>query len=231
MKRKALFIVIGIALLITHFNFCFSQQVETRVLPPFNKVRVADNINVKLIPGNENKAELRVKNISIDKVLIDVKNAELQFRTQGIFNDADIDVVVYYTEPIIKLSTTFGGLVRTDSVLVSDKLELDCRLDGFTNLLIDVNELKISAGQGSDVYVAGKSKKTVIDATTGANVRTELLLSEDADVKSVLGAHVWLNVRNNFKARAISGGKIYYSVKPAGEFKVSCSTGGEVLQQ
>lgn len=208
-----------------------AQQPETRNLQAFNRVRVADNINVTLVPGNESKAVLHLKNIMNEKVLITVTNAELQLKTEGVFNNSDIHITVYYTEPLKKLTTTFGGLVRTDSVLQSDKLELDCRLDGFTNLLIDVNELKISAGQGSDVYVSGKANKTIIDATTGAKVRTETLISENADVKCVLGAKVWLNVRNNFKARAVSGGKIYYSVHPAGDFKKSWSTGGEILQQ
>lgn len=231
MKRNAQNIVIGIALFVSQFNFCFSQQVETRVLPPFNKVRVSNNINVKLIPGNENKAELLLKNITSDNVLIEVNNDELQFKTKGIFSNSDINVIVYYTESIKKISTTLGGMVRSDSVLVSNNLELDCKIDGFTNIIIDVNELKISAGQGADVYVSGKSKNTVIDATTGANVRAQSLISENAEVKSVLTAEVWLDVQNNFIAKAISGGKIYYSKLPAGEFKISNSTGGEVLQQ
>ena len=201
------------------------------MIQPFNKIRVADNINVTLVPGNENKAEMRLKNIMNEKVLITVANAELQFKTEGVFNNADINITVYYTEPIKKLTTTFGGLVRTDSVLKSDKLELECKLDGFANLLIDVNELKMSAGQGADVYIAGKSKRTIIEANTGANVRTEKLVTEDAEVKSILGATVWVYVQNNFKAQAISGGKIYYSVQPSGDFKKSWSTGGEILQQ
>lgn len=231
MKSNAQNFLIGITLFIFQYYFAFSQQAETRLLQPFNKLRVANNINLKLIPGSENKAELHLKNITSDKVLIEENNDELQFKTKGIFSNADINVIVYYTESIKKISTTVGGMVRSDSVLVSDNLELDCKLDGYVNIIIDVSELKINAGQGADVYVAGKSNKTIVDATTGANVRTELLISENAEVKSLLGAEVWLNVRNNFKAQAISGGKIYYSEKPAGEFKVSSSTGGEVLQQ
>ncbi|MCX7743697.1 MAG: DUF2807 domain-containing protein [Flavobacteriales bacterium] len=231
MKRNVLHIITVLMLFVLQHHLCFAQQLETKALKLFNKVKVSNNINVTLIPGNENKAELRLKNISSDKVFIDVNNAELQVKTQGIFNDADIHVVVFYTEALKKISTSFGGLIRSDSLLISDKLELDCRLDGFANLLIDVNELKISAGQGSNVNVAGKSKNTVIDATTGANVKTELLISDNAVVKSIMGAQVWINVRNNFNAQAVSGGKIYYSIQPTGEFKKSTSTGGEILQQ
>ncbi len=194
-------------------------------------MRVANNINVKRIHGNENKAELYMKNITIDKVLIEKNNDKLQFKTKGVISNADNNVIVYYTESIKKISTTSGGMVRLDSVLVSDNLELDCKLDGYVNIIIDVNEFKINVGHGADVYVAGKSNKSIVVATTGANIRTQLLISEKAEVRSLLGADVRLNVRNNFKAQAISGGKIYYSAKPAGKFKVSSSTGGEILQQ
>ncbi len=130
----------------------WSQQPEIRMIQPFNKVKVADNINVTLVPGNENKAELRLKNILNENVLISMSNAELQFKTKGVFNNADIKITVYYTEPINKLTTTFGCMVRADSVLKSDKLELKCKLDGFANLFVEVNELKISACQGADIY-------------------------------------------------------------------------------
>ncbi len=80
------------------------------------------------------------------------------------------------------------------------------------------------------IFISGKLKMTIIEANTGANVRTEKLVSVDADVKSILGATVWVNVQNNFEAQAMGGGKIYYSILPTGDFKKSLSTGGEILQ-
>jgi hypothetical protein len=231
MYRTILFCFVWFASLCTGVFDSWSQQSEIRMIQPFHKVRVSNNINVTLVPGKENKAELSTKNIMNEKVLINVFNDELLIKTDGVFSNADVNIIVYYTEPIKKITTTFGGLVRSDSVLKSEKLELECKLDGFANLLLDVNELKITAGQGADVYINGKSKMTIIEANTGANVRTEKLVTEDADVKSILRATVWVNVKNNFKAHAVSGGKIYYSVQPSGDFKKSWSTGGEILQQ
>ena len=211
------------------FSSLCAQVQETRNLTLFTKVKVSDNITITLIPAQENKIEIFPKNIMNEKIVTSVINDEFVIKTEGILNDADIKAILYYTQPIVKITPTFGGLAKCDIELNSNELIIDANLDGFTNLLVNTKKITVYAGQGSDVYVSGKSEVVNIDASSGSKVKMEKLVCTDATVKSILGAKVWISPSQQFDAKAVSGGKIYYRQLPAGNFSKNYSLGGQIL--
>lgn len=213
------------------FGFCFSQKQETRELKTFSKIHVANLIIAVLQKDVESKVMLDPKGDAwIEEIKTEVSGKELSIRSEGKFRDASIFCYVHYTESITRLSPQFGGIIRTDTgqVLESKKLEIDAGIDGVTNLNVNLDELIIHAGTGADIYVKGKADKVTVNATSGAKVHLDDLECTDAIVSSSIGAKVWLTAKNNYKATAGSGGKIYYYAEPSGTFDRNRITGGNV---
>ncbi len=223
--------IILVSLFICFGGFVYTQKQETRPLKPFDKVSIQDRIIVLLEFDTVSKVMLDPKGDAWnEEIKTDVSGSELDIHSQGRFRDAQIFCYVHYSKPITKLITRYGGIFRTDSneVLESKKLEIDAKIDGFTNLNINVDELTISAGSGSDIYIKGKANKVTIHATSGAKIHLEDLECNDAVVTCSMGAKVWLTAKVNYKATAGTGGKIYYYAEPSGNFERSRITGGNV---
>ena len=224
-------VLLTILLLITLSGFCFSQKQETRPLKSFSKVLAANRIIAILQQGTESKVVLNPEEDAWnEEVTTRVNGKELAIRSEGMYRESSIFCYVYYNQSITSLTAQYGGIIRTDSnsVLETKKLEIYATVDGFANLNIAVDELIIEAGSGSDIYLKGKAGKVTVHATNGAKVHLDDLECEDAIVTSIIGAKVWLTAKNNYKATAGSGGKIYYHTEPAGNFERSRITGGNV---
>lgn len=209
----------------------FAQKQETRTLKIFSKVRALDRIIVVLQRDTESKVLLDPKgDVWNEEIKTTVSGGELNISSEGKFRDANIFCYVHYTQSITVLSVRSGGIIRTDSneVLESKKLEINATADGFTNINIKVDELIVDAGSGSDIYIRGKAGKVTVYATSGAKVHLEDLECDDAIVSCVIGAKVWLTAKVSYKAKAGSGGKIYYYSEPSGNFERNRTTGGNV---
>jgi hypothetical protein len=208
-----------------------AQRTETRPLKTFQHISIQDRIVVILVDDTLNQVVLKPEaDAWIEEVKTSVSGKELDIHADGRFRDSRIFCYVHHAQAITRLTTRYGGIYRTDSLQVyhTPKLELDAKIDGFANLNIDVEELVISAGSGSDIYIRGKAQKVVVNATSGAKIHLEDLECEDAEVNSSMGAKVWLTAKNNYKATAGTGGKIYYYAEPAGNFERNRITGGNV---
>ncbi len=209
----------------------FAQKQEIRPLKSFSKVSVSDRIIVLLQPDTISQVILNPRGDAWnEEIKTHVDGKDLSIRSDGRFREAAIFCYVHYTQPIVNLSARYGGIIRTDSLVVlqTKKLEINATIDGFTNLDVSVDELIIDAGAGSDIYVKGKAGKVTVHATSGAKIHLDDLECEDAEVNCSLGAKVWLTAKNNYKATAGSGGKIYYYAEPSGTFDRNRITGGNV---
>ncbi len=210
----------------------YSQNPETRSLSSFTKIQVSEQIVLVLEQADENKIYLEsAPQVWNEDIVTEVTNGVLSVRTKGQWQfDKAVFCHLYCAEELTKLSATEGGIIRTDStaVLKSKKLEINATIDGFFNLNVDVDELNIKAGQGSDIYIKGHAKKVMIDASAGAKVHMEELDCREAKITAFMGSKVWLTATDSYIAHAGTGAKIYYTQVPTGEFKRSKVTGGNV---
>lgn len=226
MKAKLGIVLIGLSI-----GLIQAQKPQTRPLKSFTKLSVSDRIIAILQPDSINEVTIDPKGDAwIEEVKTSVSGKELQISSEGRFRDAAIFCYVHYSAPIVYLSTRYGGIIRTDSLMILEtkKLEVAATIDGFTNLNIAVDELIVDAGSGSDIYIKGKANKVTVHAYSGAKIHLDDLECENATVTSSLGAKVWLTAKNNYKATAGTGGKIYYYAEPSGIFERSRITGGNV---
>lgn len=209
----------------------YAQKNETRSLSPYTQVRVANNVVITLAPGAAPEINLSVKNTMNEKVKTEVSSGEFKITTEGVLSEAEVSGTLYYTTPPAKLIPTYGGMIRSDIPVTTDKLEIEAKLDGYTRLTVEVKDLVISAGQGSDIYISGKAENVTVNALSGAKVHLENLECTSADVTAGLGSKVWLTAIKHYRAKATMGSKIYYSKEPAFSFEKDYKSGGEILMQ
>lgn len=212
--------------------FSYSQKPETREVKTFSKIYVNDRIVAILVEDTISKVFLNPETGAWNEELHTKSDGkQLTISSDGKFRDSKMFCYVHYDQPIVYMDVDGGGIIRTDSnhVLETKKLEIKANIDGFTNLDVKVDELIISAGSGCDIYVKGFANKVTVYGSTGAKVHLDDLECNDAIVTSNMGAKVWLTAKKNYKAKAGSGGKIYYYAEPSGEFERDRITGGDIL--
>jgi hypothetical protein len=209
----------------------FGQKPETRPLKPFSKISIQDRIIAYLQSGDLPQVFIDPKGDAWnEEIKTIVSGSILDIKSDGKFRDAQIYCFVQYSGEITELIARYGGKFITDSgvVFAGKKLLLDAKIDGFANMDVSVDELEITAGSGSDVYIRGKAKKVIIHATSGAKIHLDDLDCDDAEVHCAMGAKVWLTAKTSYKATAGTGGKIYYYSEPTGNFERNRITGGNV---
>jgi hypothetical protein len=213
-------------------KFSYAQKQETRDVKTFSKIYVNDRIIAILVEDTISKIFLNPEaGAWNEECQTKSDGKQLNISSEGKFRDSKMFCYVHYDQPIVYIDVDGGGIIRTDSnqVLETKKLEIKANIDGFTNLNVKVDELIISAGSGCDIYVKGFANKVTVYGTTGSKIHLEDLECMDAEVTSNMGAKVWLTAKKNYKAKAGSGGKIYYYAEPSGEFERSRITGGDIL--
>jgi len=146
----------------------FSQKPETRMMKPFTKISVQDRIIAYLESGDVNEVFLDPKGDAWnEEIKTAVSESTLDIKSDGRYRDAKIFCFVTYLSEITELIARNGGKFITDSGIIfkGKKLLLDAKIDGFANMDVSLDELEISAGSRSDIYIRGKAKKVIIHAT------------------------------------------------------------------
>jgi len=216
---------------ILSFAQCVIAQTPIRKpLEAFNRIRVANQSQLLLVPSDSSILDITLQNIPADKVITEVSDGEFSIRTKGMHNLPMIKGSLYFSQPLEKISATLSGWVKSEQKIKSHRLEIEVKIDGYIHVIVDVDELFIVAGQGSIVQVEGNARFVQIDANSGATVRTGDLKCTDAQVTSAMGAEVWLSATKDYTAKALTGGIIYYKTEPSGTFHRTESSGGKILQ-
>lgn len=224
MKSKILLILI-----VSTLSFSFAQKERFMDLKPFTKIRVADKIKARIKQSDKNRITIRVAKNDADVIMYEVQNSQLRVYTVGIFNELEAEVLIEFNSELTDIIPTYGAKIVSDSTITSKKLKIDGSLDGLVQLNLDVENLTVDAGQGSDLYIEGKCEKAKIEVHTGGKINAKNLNVENAEVKAATGAKIWITANVNFIAKAYSGGKIYFKSKPTDSFEKLEVLGGQVI--
>ena len=104
--KKTLSIFFILIFLISNQSFAsVLRDTEVRKLDDFSKVTVATGINLVLVAGSKNEAEIEVDNIDLDDIITRVSGDKLTIKIQnwgigikkGKHNRIDITLTVSYT--------------------------------------------------------------------------------------------------------------------------------------
>lgn len=193
----------------------WGQEKETRKLNSFDAISVTGDIELVLVKGAEEQAEIFAEGIPSDKLTLRVVRGELVLKLlNAIFYKGEhLKVVVTYKE-IREVRALAGASVRSEATIQSDQLYLKAGSGANVSVAVSVNSLDVGATEGGVVEVKGTAQKQDAAAHTGGTYKGFDLTCKRAYVRAGTGgvAEVW--AEEELDATANTGGEIIYKGNP-----------------
>lgn len=235
--RKNLFLLMTFFLATFTFSSCTfigpsvkgNGQVSrvTREITGFTGIEAANGLEVFLVPDTR---EFVV--VEADENLHEVIETELKHKTLDIYTHERIrwaksrKVYVHFTA-LERLKSSSGSQVRSESTIMSKSLEI--KASSGSQQYLEINSVKFTgrSSSGAQIHLSGKADRAELKASSGAHIKGQDFVTKYciADVSS--GAHIWIDVQEDFTGEASSGGHIYYSGNPS-QTTINASSGGAI---
>ncbi|KPK87812.1 MAG: hypothetical protein AMS27_01440 [Bacteroides sp. SM23_62_1] len=204
-------------------------QAQRTELSPFNKIEVGSDIDVQLILDKTGGIEWSLKNIEADKIITQVENNTLKLRTKpGIYKDAEIKAMVYYTD-LQSINSKSRATIWSEEELYVNKIRFIINNGGECRLIIHADTITASVTEGSIITLKGETKFLDVKVGTGATFSGYDLDTEEAVVLANSAGKAKIAVNKYLKATATSKGFIGYIGEPEKVDK-EATLGGEILQ-
>jgi len=187
-------------------------QVEKNV-GDFTKVTSFDQIDVFLIPSNENKVVLDGKNA--DEVELVNKNGELKIRmplTKMLDGD-NISVTVYFKN-ITAVEANEGSRIACGDMIKSTAFDIIAKEGSEVKLILTVSKLNARVANGSKITLEGKAKNQEILVNSGGIYEASTFKTEQTTITGNAGGIAEIFATDLVEAKVRAGGDITIYGKP-----------------
>lgn len=123
-----------------------------------------------------------------------------------------------------------GAQVHTDEMIKVKKFTSTASSGSMQYLNINTQGFYAKTSSGAHITVKGKTQDADLKASSGSHLRAGDLASENGIADASSGAHIYVDVTNDFEAEASSGGQIYYSGNPRST-NINTSSGGNIRKK
>lgn len=191
----------------------FSQDSVTKNLGDFNKVTSFDQIDVLLVPANENKIILNGE--GAQEVELVNKNGELKIRmpiTKMLKGDG-ISATVYYKN-IDAVEANEGSRISSEATFEATNFDIIAKEGSEIKLLLDVSRVSVKASDGAKIYLEGKAKNQDIVINSGAILDAKKLGTEQTIITVNAGGEADIFATEFVDAKVRAGGNISIFGKP-----------------
>lgn len=208
-------------------------QSDTQRFDDFDGVTASGNIELVLIPDDENYAEIEVKKISIDKLEIDMKGSTLKFKlkNRGLLNlfggNGKAIIELHYTENLERIGASASADISSSDVLRTGDLRLKSTSGSTITLKLECDDIDVSASSGADIVLNGEFNNQKVSVSSGASYESDDVESRKAEAKVSSGGNIKIWATDVLIGKASSGGNINYRGYPT-KTDLSSSSGGSV---
>jgi len=201
---------IGLLLLLFTTKWLLAQE---KTVGDFTKVTAFDQIDVVLIPSDENKVIL--SGSGSDEVELINKNDELKIRMPltKMFSGDAISATVYYTK-LNAVEANEGSRIGSDLLVSSEDFSIITKEGSSVELTLDVKNLLVKMNDGSKVNLEGKSDNQDVLLNSGSVYKAEKLQTTSTTITANAGAEGSVRASDLADAKCRAGGKIYIYGKP-----------------
>ncbi|UMY66370.1 MULTISPECIES: head GIN domain-containing protein [unclassified Flavobacterium] len=184
----------------------FSQEIS-REVGAFDKVSAFDQIDVLLIPSDENKVILNGK--EAEKVEIVNKNGELKIRMplgRLLAGDA-ISATVFYTK-LEAVEANEGSRIACEKAVETTLFEVEAKEGGEVRMVLNVGKLNVKASGGARVSLDGTATNQEVIVNSGAEYNASKLVTGQTVVTANAGGNADVNASELVEAKVRAGGNI-----------------------
>lgn len=173
----------------------------------FHKVTSFDQIDVILVPGNENIVQIDGK--SADDVELINKNGELKIRMKllKLLDGDHISVTVYYKE-IDAVEANEGSRISCTDKIESTSFDIIAKEGSEVKLLLNIEKLNVRTSNGSTVNISGTAKFQEVVVNSGANYQAESLETQQTEIVCNAGGNARIFATKLVDAKVRAGGNI-----------------------
>jgi hypothetical protein len=217
---------IGLLLLLFTTKWLLAQEKK---VGDFTKVTAFDQIDVMLIPSDENKVILNGS--GSDEVELINKNGELKIRMPltKMFSGDNISATVYYIK-LNAVEANEGSRIGSDLLVSSEDFNIITKEGSSVELTLDVKNLLVKMNDGSKVNLEGKSDNQDVLVNSGSVYRAEKLQTTATTITANTGAEGSIRVSDLADAKCRAGGKVYIYGKPM-RINKKIIAGGEIYEK
>jgi hypothetical protein len=201
MMKKTIFTLI---LLVS--GLTSAQELEKK-LGDFTSLKTFDNIAVKLIKANENRAVISGEHAS--KVQFVNKDGVLKIRLalKKSYQGAETYVSLYYKNLYV-LDANEGSFILSDETMKTLDIELRAQEGAGIRVLLDVKRANVKVVSGAQIKASGKAKNQDVSVNSGGNYKADKLVTEQTNVSVNAGGQAKINASEVVKAKVKAGGNI-----------------------
>lgn len=191
----------------------FSQNSVTKKLGDFTKVTSFDQIDVLLVPSNENKIILSGE--GANEVELVTKNDELKIRMPltKLLKGESISATVYYKN-IDAVEANEGSRIASEATFNSINFDIIAKEGSEIKLKLDVERVSIKASDGSKIDVEGNATNQEVLVNTGGIYDAKQLRSKLISITVNAGGEAAIFATDFVDAKVRAGGNIEIFGKP-----------------
>ena len=222
MKR----VILVVFVLLTQFNY--AQTVIN--LGDFDEIKVFDQLNVTLIPSNENKIVITGTNQSNVETVN--RNGLLKIRislTKILEDNKDLKVTLYFKE-LQSIDANEGSNVTCDDTFKQISMDLSAQEGARIEAMLDVEKTTVEAFSGGIINVSGKAVNQKVSIHTGGVLKAKDLVTSQTTINISAGGNAEINATTLVDAKVNAGGSIYIYGKPK-QIKQQELAGGTITEK
>jgi hypothetical protein len=221
--KKIVLTLSGLLIVLT----TFAQSRDTRNLSSFSEISVSEAIEVELVKGSSEKAEVEVTGTDAENVLTEVSGDRLKVHmASGNWKNVNAFVRVTYKE-LEEINVSSAGSISTETAISSDRMEMDVSSAAKADLIFNVGQMELDVSSAGNFSAEGTVDEIEIDVSSAGSVSAYDLECKIADLSTSSAGSIKITVTDQIDARSSRGGSIRYKGNPEKE-RVSSSSGGSV---
>lgn len=219
-----------ILFLFIFLSFCIhAQNRETRNLSSFNEISVSEAIEVTLVRGNAEKAEVEVTGTDADNVLTEVSGGRLKIHmASGNWKNVSARVKVTFKN-IDEIDVSSAAKLYSDDMIKSDDMEVDVSSAGYAELSIEAGELEVDVSSAGKLDLEGSADSMEAEVNSAGTINAYDLQVRSAEISASSAGTIKVSVSESLEADASGAGTIRYKGDP--KKAIANSSGGGSIKK
>ncbi len=212
----------------------FAQSSIPMQVSPFNAIKASAGVDVYLSMGTSESVRVEGSERDLKDLVVETKGETLHIYYKSrsdwsIFQGSMRRSAKVYVQAVElqEVSASSGADIRSENTIRGEVLAVSASSGADIRLDIQVGDLSLESSSGSDIYLSGRALSVNAVASSGSDIKADKLSATVAMLTVSSGADIRMEVLQELKARASSGGDIKVSGNP-GERDVEKSSGGSV---
>ena len=193
----------------------------------FTKIKVSTGLDLYLSQGTKNKVTLEADENLHDIIITEVNDGVLKIYSEKNIWQAKARKVYVTVKNLEGLTARSGSDVYTEDVLKVETIKVSATSGADIRIALDADTVETSATSGSDIRISGTANNHTSRANSGASIEAYKLISKNDTVNVSSGADINIYASESINAKASSGGDIDFKGNSR-EINKKSSSGGSV---